>query len=130
MERPSLLLFIGIGGFLGAVSRYVLSGWIQDWSRNASLPYGTVGVNLLGAFLLGFLAYLGQRYGVFSPEARALLLIGFLGAFTTFSTLEWEALSLLHDGRNVAGALYAGGQVALGFLAVWLGRWLAATVWR
>ncbi|NPA92159.1 MAG: fluoride efflux transporter CrcB [Chloroflexi bacterium] len=130
MARPSLLVAIGVGGFLGAIMRYLVSGWVQDWSRSVSFPYGTVAVNLLGAFLLGFLAYLGEQYRVFSPEARALVLVGFLGAFTTFSTFEWETFNLFHDGETLAGVLYAGGQVFLGFLAVWMGRVLAAAVWR
>ncbi len=130
MERPSLLLFIGVGGFLGAVLRYLVSGWVQDWSHSSTFPYGTVAVNLIGAFLLGLLAYAGQRYGVFSPEARALLLIGFLGAFTTFSTFEWETFNLFHDGKDLAGLACAGGQVFLGFFAVWLGRIAAHTLWR
>ena len=130
MERPSLLLFIGIGGFFGAAMRYLVGGWVQDWSRSVSFPYGTVAVNLLGAFLLGFLFYLGESRRLFSPEVRALLFIGFLGAFTTFSTFELESFNLFHKGENLAGWLYLGGQVFLGFLAVWLGRIAALTLWR
>lgn len=130
MERPSLLLFIGIGGFFGAAMRYLVGGWVQDWSHSISFPYGTVAVNLIGAFLLGFLVYLGESHRVFSPEVRAMLFIGFLGAFTTFSTFELESFNLFHKGETLAGWLYLGGQVFLGFLAVWLGRIAALSIWR
>ena len=130
MERPSLLLFIGIGGFFGATTRYLVGGWVQDWSRSVSFPYGTVAVNLLGAFLLGFLFYLGENRQLFTPDTRALLFIGFLGAFTTFSTFELEGFNLFSRGQTLAGWLYLGGQVLLGFLAVWLGRIAALSLWR
>jgi len=130
MERLSLLLAVGVGGFFGALGRYLVSGWVQDWSHSATFPYGTMAVNLLGAFLLGFLVFLGESRGVFSAETRAFLLIGFLGAFTTFSTFELETFNLFHDGESLAGLLYAGGQVFIGFAAVWLGRVLALSLWR
>ena len=91
------LLYIGIFGGLGCVTRYLASGWVyQVAGRN--LPYGTLFVNIVGSFLLAFLMVFGLRSTLFSPEIRIGLAVGFMGGFTTFSTFSYETLRLLEDG--------------------------------
>ncbi len=124
------VLFIGMGGFFGALSRYYLSGLIQSWSRSVDFPYGTLAVNLIGCFIIGFLAHLVGAYGILSPELRLLVLVGFLGSFTTFSTFESEAFALLQANQTLLAVLDLSAHVVLGLLCVWLGQTLAAVLWR
>lgn len=119
-------LIVGIGGFIGAVSRYLASGWFQN--SFTTFPVGTLGVNVLGSFLLGFVMYLSEYGGVFSEETRILLTIGVMGAFTTMSTFSYESFRMLEHnefllfGANmlltVSFTLLAvyGGKVCAGFL--------------
>ena len=82
------ILWIGAGGAIGAVLRYVVSGVVQGMARDNVFPYGTLAVNLAGCFLIGLLSILAETRGVFSSEASAFLFIGVLGALTTFSTIQ------------------------------------------
>jgi fluoride exporter len=118
------LLVIGCGGFIGAVARYGLTFWIESrWVT--AVPLGTMAVNVLGCFALGFLmAYVAERPG-WSPEALLFLRVGLLGAFTTFSTLGFETVELLERGQWRAGLLSMGGHLLLGLLAVVIGAFLA-----
>ncbi len=89
-----ILLAVGAGGFIGAISRFVLSGWVQRLS-GASFPYGTLAVNVLGSFMIGFLVlYFEQSV---APQQKALVITGFLGALTTFSTFSLETVLMLQD---------------------------------
>ena len=100
------LLFIALGGAGGAVSRYLLSNWIHGlWEGR--LPMGTLMVNLLGSFAIGVIYVLIERQ-VVHPDWRGVLMVGFLGAFTTFSTFSLEAISLFESGH----ALHAIGYMA------------------
>ena len=130
METVIRLCSIGLGGFLGAVLRYLVSGWVQDRSGSIIFPFGTAAVNLLGCFIIGVLTLLVETRSYLSVEARAFLLIGLLGSFTTFSTFGNETLLLIRSGKIDMAALYAGGQVVIGVVMVWLGRLLAACIWR
>jgi CrcB protein len=130
MEILIRICSVGTGGFLGAVLRYVLSGWVQNRSGSIVFPYGTAAVNLTGCFCIGLLTYLVEARSFLSVETRSFLLIGLLGSFTTFSTFGSETFSLLRSGRIDLAALYAGGQVAAGLLLVWLGRLCAYGIWR
>ena len=114
-----LLLAIGVGGALGALARYGLSGWVQGFLATP-FPLGTLVVNVLGSFLLGLAVYLLESTAL-STEVRSLVTIGFLGAFTTFSTFSYEALVLLQGGEWTRGGLYRGGSLALGLAGVLLG---------
>ena len=110
---------IGVAGALGALARYGLEGWVSR--RAGSFPWGTFVVNVSGSFLLGLLVtLLGERFAV-APWVRASLIIGFLGAYTTFSTLSLESYRLL-EGRSyaLAGANLAG-SLAAGVLALYGG---------
>ena len=130
METVIRLCVVGLGGFVGAVFRYLISGWVQDRSGSIIFPFGTAAVNLLGCFVIGVLTFLVETRSYLSVETRAFLLIGLLGSFTTFSTFGNETLGLIRSGRMDMAALYAGGQVVVGVLMVWLGRLLAAGIWR
>lgn len=89
-----LLLAVGTGGFFGAVSRFALSAWVQKLA-GASFPYGTLTVNILGSFVIGFLLlYFEQSV---SPQQKALIMTGFLGALTTFSTFSLETVLMLQE---------------------------------
>ena len=121
-----VLVMIAVGGALGAVARYSLSGWVQGL-LSTSFPLGTMAVNVLGSFLLGLLFYLLEGLAV-SAEVRSLLTIGFLGAFTTFSTFSYEALVLVQGGEWARGSLYIGGSVLLGLMGVLGGLFLGSFI--
>jgi CrcB protein len=115
------ILIVGAGGFIGAVSRYALSGLVHRLT-GSTFPVGTLAVNVAGCFLLGALMQLVTVDGAFAPNARLFLTIGMLGAFTTFSTFGYETLALLDAGDFLHAGLNVLYNVALGLLAVWLGR--------
>jgi len=124
------LLYIGVGGFVGAIARFWLSGRVQDLSGSIGFPYGTLAINLVGCFLLGILSYLIDVRGMFTPEVRSLLIIGLLGAFTTFSTFSMETFNLLAAGESVRALLNISSSVIFGLAAVWAGRMLLLLIWR
>lgn len=130
MEIVIRLCSIGLGGFIGAILRYLVSGWVQDRSGSIIFPFGTATVNLIGCFIIGLLTFLVETRSYFSVETRAFILIGLLGSFTTFSTFGSETLVLIRSGRMDMAALYAGGQVVVGVIMVWVGRLVAAGIWR
>ena len=122
------LLFIGVGGFLGAVLRYTLSDFVQNSSRVSNFPLGTLAVNLLGCLLIGALAQLAEIRDIFTPETSSLVFLGFLGAFTTFSTFSSDSFNLIRDGNNLLFYLNIGASVVFGLFAVWLGRMIVSFV--
>jgi CrcB protein len=124
------LLLVGLGGGLGAVARYWLSGVVQEALRNVTFPYGTLTVNVLGCLIIGGLSYLGEARGVLTQEARLLLITGFLGGFTTFSTFGNETVGLARGGESGPALANVAAHVALGLGAVWAGRALALWLWR
>ncbi|MFC4456535.1 fluoride efflux transporter CrcB [Deinococcus sonorensis] len=117
---------IALGGALGALARHALSVLIQtrlgqgSW---AAFPLGTLVINVLGSFLLGLVITLNLR-GLLSPALRLAFGTGFVGAFTTFSTFEWESDLLLRNGEAGRAALYLLGNLLGGYVAVLLGRWV------
>jgi CrcB protein len=120
-----LALFVGVGGFLGAILRYFMSGWVQDILGKPYWPYGTLAVNVLGCLVLGFLVGLVEVRNVFSPEVRSLLFIGVLGGFTTFSTFGVETSALLRDGALTSAAVNVLLQVVFGVGAAMVGYYLS-----
>lgn len=114
--HPSVLMAVAVGGALGAVGRYTLSTWVQHLMGPA-FPWGTLGVNLTGSFLMGVLAGLLER-GALPPETQALAAVGILGSFTTFSAFSLENVRLLQEGAWGRAALYMAASVAIGLLAV------------
>ncbi len=129
---PSLLsvLYAAVGGALGSVSRYVLGTWVQNASNSIDFPYGTLTVNLIGCFVIGFLSQLAEARGIFTPESRTLVFIGFLGGFTTFSSFGNDTLNLLRDGETLNALVNIGANVIAGLFLVWLGRSAAYWIWK
>jgi CrcB protein len=117
-------LFIAIGGALGSIARYWVSATVNN-RMGIRFPYGTLLVNLTACLVIGFsVTYMGKRADL-NPAWRFLIPIGFIGAYSTFSTFEWETLSTMRSGAFVLAALYAGGSLILGLIAVWAGSMLA-----
>ena len=117
------LISVGLGGFLGAIGRYWLSGVAQRLSDR--FPIGTLSVNLLGSFLLGFLATLFLEKMIVSQEIRLFVLVGLLGAFTTYSTFSLETLNLMRNGEYVMAGVNVLANVMGTLIAVWLGLVIA-----
>jgi len=118
------VLVIGIGGFVGAVARYGIAVWIgQRWGR--SFPLGTFVINVSGSFLIGLLMTLMAERFTENPQWRLLLVVGFLGAYTTFSTFEYETGALLKDGEWLFAGLNVFLSVIVGFVALKLGEVMA-----
>jgi len=124
------LFFVGIGGFLGAVLRYLISGYIQDLSHRIDFPYGTLAVNIVGCFLIGVLSQLVELQFEISAEVRLLLMVGVLGSFTTYSTFSNETITLLQDQRAALALINIGLHLVLGLSAVLAGRFAMIAVWR
>ena len=124
----SLLIWIALGGALGALARYGLAGWVQDGTAG-TFPWGTLVVNVLGCFLLGF-AFRLLQFSALPPALRGAVTVGFLGAFTTFSTFSLEAVGLIQEERWARAIGYVGGSVALGLVALVVGLWFAAVLQR
>jgi CrcB protein len=129
---PSLLniLLVALGGALGSVSRYLLGTWVQSTSQSIDFPFGTLSVNLIGCFVIGLLSQLAEARGVFTSETRALVFIGVLGGFTTFSSFGNDTINLLRDGETFNALLNIGANVILGLALVWLGRTVAFWIWK
>lgn len=122
------IVAIALGGALGAVSRYLVGGWVQTMIEGA-FPWGTFAVNVLGSLILGFLMiWLGQTLA--SAELRHFLVMGLLGSFTTFSTFSLETVEMLQEGFWLRAGIYSIGSVTLGVLAVLVGALAASAVFR
>jgi len=119
MLEMSKVLSVGLGGFLGAVGRYWLSGLVQRYSDR--FPLGTLSVNLLGSFVLGLLATLFLEKVMINQEVRLFLLIGLLGAFTTYSTFSLETLNLMRSGEWWFAFANISANILGTLIAVWAG---------
>jgi CrcB protein len=117
-------LLIALGGALGSIARYWVGSTVAG-RMGIRFPYGTLLVNLTACVIIGFsLTYLGRRADL-NPAWRFLIPVGFIGAYSTFSTYEWETLSSIRSGAFFLAALYALGSLILGLVAVWGGSLLA-----
>lgn len=110
---------VGVGGFLGAVTRYVVGNYIGS-RYGVRFPYGTFVINMSGSFMIGLILTVLARTTA-TPYWRYLIPIGFIGAYTTFSTFEYETLRAVQDGQVTTGLLNVALSVSVGFLAVWAG---------
>ena len=120
----SQIILVGIGGFIGAVFRFLLSGFVHRLVPLSEFPFGTLAVNVVGCLLIGLLNGLAETRQVIGPELRLFLMIGMLGGFTTFSAFGYETLELIRDAEvsRAMGNVFL--QVLLGLVAVWLGDML------
>jgi|MudIll2142460700_1097286.scaffolds.fasta_scaffold208744_2 CrcB protein len=120
-------LIIGLGGFLGAVARYTVALWVgQKWGR--TFPLGTFVVNISGSFLISLLMSLFTERFMVSPQVRLFLVVGFIGAYTTFSTFEYETGNLLKDGEWSIALANVILSVIAGFVALKLGELIARSI--
>ncbi|MFZ5650780.1 MAG: fluoride efflux transporter CrcB [Bacillota bacterium] len=115
------LTYICAGGFLGAAARYILGRCVGRVWRG-SFPLGTFTVNMVGSFLLGLLAFHPALSGSLGKDATLGISVGFLGSFTTFSTLEYETMQLLEKGKATVAAAYVTASFVAGFAAAWVAR--------
>lgn len=123
-ERSVRYLVIGLGGFLGANARYLLGTWVAA-RYGTSFPYGTLVINVSGSFVLGFfLALISERF-MLHPHWQLFFAVGFLGAYTTFSTFSFESVALLQDGTWWLGVANMVGSVVLSLMAVLTGMVVA-----
>jgi CrcB protein len=118
------ILLLVVFGALGTLTRYGLQGVVQE-RTGPSFPTGTLGVNLLGCFLLGCLGQYALHHLTVPPEWRIAITIGFFGAFTTFSSFSWETLHMLADGEWTRAAIYVAVSVLGGLLLAAVGMRLA-----
>ena len=116
---------VGLGGFVGALARYGIGGWVHRRVPLATFPWGTLVVNLAGCLAIGVLAGLMESRQVLGPQTRLFAMIGLLGGFTTFSTFGWETVAMLRDGGILRATANVGVQVVGGLLLVWLGYSMA-----
>lgn len=112
-----MLILVGAGGFFGAISRYLVDGWVSAAS-GGGFPWGTLVVNVTGSFVLGLLFAASVERGVLPAEIRAPVLVGFIGAYTTFSTFTLETWRLVEAGSYVLAVANIGGSLVLGLGAV------------
>ena len=121
------IIGVGVAGALGALSRYGLEGLVSDRFSGA-FPLGTFVVNITGSFVLGLLFVILTERTTIDPAIRTALTIGFVGAYTTFSTFSFETVRLLEDGAYATAVLNVVATVALGLVAVWAGMALGRAV--
>ena len=113
------LILIAFGGACGALSRYWVVNLINSFNRGSHFPYGTLAVNLVGSLLIGVMYVLITERLVLHPDWRSVAMVGFLGAFTTFSTFSLETIALLENGQLLTAALYTTSSLAFCFIAAW-----------
>jgi CrcB protein len=114
------ILIVGSGGFIGSVARFYVSK-LNLHVDFLSIPVGTLLVNVLGCFIIGFLTGIADKSAILTLEWRMFLMVGICGGFTTFSSFANENLMLLHNGLILSILLYTGLSIFLGFTAVYLG---------
>ena len=119
---PKNILLVALGGALGSAGRYLISRMMES-----SFPWGTLSVNVLGSLLIGLLIGLVSK-GIVSSEMKLLLVTGFCGGFTTFSTFANESFGMMKAGDVLLMALYIAASVVIGILAVWLGTIISDTI--
>ena len=116
-------LAVAIGGALGSVARYALSSWIFDITSH-KFPYATLIVNVAGSFVMGILFVVIVERAALPPEMRSLLMIGFIGAFTTFSAFSLDAIGLWQNGQVLMSLIYMVTTIVLCLVAISTAIWL------
>jgi len=122
--RPTMIYaWLALGGALGTMSRYAVSGWVVD--RVGPSVLGTFTVNIVGSFLIGLILVLTEGRFLIPSDVRTFATTGFLGGFTTFSTFMFETMGLAENGSLERALVNAGGSLVVGLIAVWLGMTIA-----
>lgn len=114
------IILVAVGGGLGSVCRFLISLLMPK----STFPLATFAVNILGCFLVGLLSAYFNSHANLSPNMKLLLIMGFCGGFTTFSTFAFEKVSMLQNGNHALFFVYVFSSIILGILAVFLGFWL------
>jgi CrcB protein len=120
-------LLVGAGGFAGAIARYWVGNLVTQ-RLGLRFPIGTFVINVSGCFLIGFFMHLLAERGVLGAHWLYAIVIGFIGAYTTFSTFEYETMRAFQDGELGIGLLYVGSSILVGFGMVWAGAQAAKVV--
>jgi CrcB protein len=120
-------LWVGVGGFFGAVARYAVGGWMTR-RFGLGFPYGTFVINITGCFLLGLLLAVLDMRASLPSQLRLVGPIGFVGAYTTFSTFEYETLRSVQEGQDGLALLYVLLSVVIGYVAAWVGQALGKLI--
>jgi CrcB protein len=121
------LILVGFGGFAGAITRYVVDGFVSD-RTGGGFPWGTFLINITGSFVLGLLFALSQERAILPADIRAPVMTGFIGAYTTFSTWMLESWRLVESGAWPSALANLGGSLVLGLVAVFLGMTLGRAI--
>ena len=122
------LFLVGMGGFIGSVLRYLLNGYAQQITKD--FPLGTLLVNVIGCFVIGFLSQIADEHGLLAEKTRVFMFVGVLGGFTTFSSFGNETLRLVRNDQLTSALVNVCANVLFGLFAVWLGYMLATWLWR
>ena len=121
------LIWLSLAGVCGTLARYGLSGWVQRHT-GALFPWGTFTVNLAGCFLFGLIWSFSENRALINSEVRTVILLGFLGAFTTFSSFAFETSQLIRDSQWMTAALNIAGQNVLGIAGLFIGLTLGRSI--
>ena len=118
-------LAVGVGGFFGCIARYLVGVLVSRLFDEPTFPLATFVVNIVGCLLIGFLGTLAENTELISPPMQLLLIVGFLGGFTTYSAFGYQTLTLMRDGSLLFAFLNVAAHIVFGFGAVWLGALIA-----
>ena len=124
------IVLVALGGAIGSVLRYGLSGGVHRVLRGGTFPFGTLVVNVAGCLAVGLMAQLAESRGAFTTETRVFVIVGLLGGFTTFSAFGNETIALARKPELDLALVNVAAQLVLGLGAVWLGRAIALWTWR
>lgn len=121
------LLYVGAGGALGAMARFLMAGWVQKAS-GGTFPWGTLSVNVAGAFAMGLVVAVALKAASFPADLRVFLTSGVLGGFTTFSAFSVETALMIEKGDFIPASLYIAASVILTVLFLFCGLWLVRSI--
>ena len=123
-------LMVGLGGFAGATARYSVLWFVQNFVKRSFFPYGTLLVNLVGCLIVGAVLELMESRGMFDESIRCFLVVGVLGAFTTFSSFSAETMALFSQGRELAAVVNMAANVILCLAGVYAAKMLVMSIYH